>query len=148
MLILISAQADQTDQVKYPVGYRSWQHIKSMLIEPGHQLAKPFQGIHHIYANELAQQGLHNGIYPEGAVFVFDLLEYHASGNAITEGDRKLIGVMHKDSNKFSATGNWGYEGFAGDSSSQRLTNDGGQSCHGCHITQKENNYIYTQPRK
>ncbi|WP_198942653.1 hypothetical protein [Methyloprofundus sedimenti] len=29
-----------------------------MLIKPGHTLENPFQGLHHIYANKLAEKGL------------------------------------------------------------------------------------------
>ena len=34
--------------VSYPEGYRAWRHIKSMVILPGHPLADPFAGIHHV----------------------------------------------------------------------------------------------------
>ena len=65
--------------VDYPTGYRSWQHVKSMIIQPGHPLENPFGGIHHVYGNSKAMSGLISGKYEEGAYFVFDLLNYDES---------------------------------------------------------------------
>jgi len=38
-------------KVSYPKGFRNWYHVKSMVIMPGHPLADPFGGIHHIYCH-------------------------------------------------------------------------------------------------
>jgi hypothetical protein len=107
-------------QVSYPEGYREWRHIKSMVIEPGHSLYPSFGGIHHLYANDKAIQGYRSGKFPDGAVIVFDLLTAVSAEHAITEGERKVLGVMVKDAKKFAATGGWGFEGFAGDSNTER----------------------------
>jgi len=55
----------------------------------GHPLANPFQGIHHVYANDKALEGLKHGDYPDGAVLVFDLLDYQEKDHALTEGKRR-----------------------------------------------------------
>lgn len=135
------------DKVAYPEGYRSWTHVKSMILEPGHPLENPFQGIHHVYANDKAVKGLKSGKYPNGSVIVFDLLNYNQGGNAIQEADRKLIGVMVKDRNAYAKTGGWGFEGFAGDSKTKRLVTDGGASCFGCHTPQKDSDYVFSKLR-
>lgn len=132
----------------YPEGYRNWFHVKTMLIEPGHQLENPFQGIHHVYANPKAVKGLSTGIYANGSVFAFDLLHYVEKDLTIQEGDRKLTGIMHKDSNKYSSTGGWGFEGFAGDSKTKRLVNDGGKSCFACHTSERKTDFVFSQIRK
>lgn len=132
----------------YPNDYRQWFHVKSMLIEPGHALANPFQGIHHVYANDKAVQGLKTGNYSNGAILVFDLLNYSAKDHSIQESERKLIGVMHRDSKKFAATGGWGFEGFAGNSKNERLTNDGGAGCFACHEPQKDQGYVFSTLRE
>ena len=119
-----------------------------MMIEPGHALENPFQGIHHIYANDKAMRGLKDGKYPKGAVIVFDLLNYEKKDNAVEEAGRKLIGVMHKDDKKYSATGGWGFEGFAANSKTERLTSDGGAGCYSCHVSQKKSDYVYSQFRE
>lgn len=144
---VVSVGAVQNAQVRYPEGYRSWQHVKSMVILPGHPLENPFGGMHHVYANSRAVEGLRAGRYPDGAVFVFDLLEAQSGGNAIQEGARKLIGVMERDSGRFAATGGWGFEGFAGDSKTERLVKDGGQSCFQCHQGARATSYVFSALR-
>ena len=135
------------DGVPFPDGYRNWLHAKSMLIQPGHALEDPFQGIHHVYANSKAVKGLKSGKYDDGSVLVFDLLKYEEKDKTIQEGERKLVGVMHKDSAKYAATGGWGFEGFAGNSKTERLVNDGGKSCFGCHEPQKAKDYVFSELR-
>lgn len=134
--------------VPYPEGYRHWLHVKSMLIQPGHALENPFQGLHHVYANKQAEKGLKEGKYANGSIFVFDLLQYEEKDKTIQEGARKLIGVMVKDDKKYAATGGWGFEGFSGDSKTERLTNDGGKSCFSCHEPQQKSDYVYSQYRE
>lgn len=136
------------NKVPYPEDYRNWSHVKSMVIEPGHALENPFQGIHHVYGNKKAMQGLNGGKYANGSVLVFDLLKYIQKDKAIQEGDRKLVGVMHKDTGKYSSTGGWGFEGFAGNSKNERLTKDGGASCFGCHAPKESTDYVFSELRK
>jgi hypothetical protein len=133
--------------VPYPEGYRDWHHVKSMVILPGHPLENPFAGIHHVYANDTARAGLARGRFEAGSVLVFDLLEAVQGEHAITEGARKLVGVMVKDPKRFAATGGWGFEGFAGDSRERRLTDDGGQGCFDCHRQARERDFVFTRPR-
>jgi hypothetical protein len=134
--------------VPYPEGYRNWHHIKSMVIQPGHPLADPFEGMHHVYANEKALKGLRKGGgYEDGAVLVFDLLHAVEGGNAIQEGERKLVGVMVRNAKTYAATGGWGFEGFAGSSRTERLTKDGGVSCFNCHASEKDRQYVFSRMR-
>jgi len=149
ILILIFSSVSHADgeKIPYPNDYRNWSHVKSMVIEPGHPLENPFQGIHHVYGNEKALQGLKNGNYLDGSVLVFDLLNYVEKNNTIQEGSRKLVGVMHKDAKKYAKTGGWGFEGFAANSKTERLTKDGGDSCFSCHSPQKSNDYVFSRFR-
>ena len=52
--------------------------------------------------------GLIGGQYEDGAVFVFDLLNYDDSNKTIVETDRKRLDVMQYGSEQFSETGGWG----------------------------------------
>lgn len=141
------AYAEETG-VAFPEGYRNWLHAKTMLIQPGHALENPFQGIHHVYANKDAAEGLKSGKYKDGAVLVFDLLNYQEKDKTIQEGERKLVGVMLKDAKKYAATGGWGFEGFAGNSKTERLVSDGGKSCFECHAAQKDRDYVFSEYRE
>lgn len=134
--------------VPYPDGYRSWQHVKSMVIEPGHALYGPFGGIHHLYGNEEAMAGYSSGHFTDGAVIVFDLLEAVSADHAVTEGKRKVVGVMHRDARKFAATGGWGFEGFAGNSKTERAVGDNAATaCFSCHAPQKAHEYVFSRYR-
>ncbi|MEW5756072.1 MAG: cytochrome P460 family protein [Pseudomonadota bacterium] len=142
-----SSYAAESAKVDYPTGFRDWHHVKSMVIQPGHPLENPFAGIHHVYANKKAMQGLKDGKYSDGAVLVFDLLNYTEGGNALQEGERKLVGVMQRDAKRFKNTGGWGFEGFAGNSRSERLTTDGGVSCFNCHASEEKTQYVFSKLR-
>lgn len=134
--------------VAYPEDYRLWTHLKSMVINDVHHLANPFEGIHHVYANEKATEGLTKKSYEEGATFVFDLLEANRTKEATTEGGRKFIGVMTYDSKKFAKTGNWGFEAFAGDSQTERVVKDAGVSCFACHQAVQQESFVFSKFRK
>jgi cytochrome c553 len=134
--------------VPYPEGYRDWRHLKSMVIQEGHPLFGAFGGIHHLYANELALEGYRTGRFPEGSIIVFDLLSANAADAAIVEGPRKVVGVMHKDSARWAATGGWGFEGFAGDSKTERAVGtDAATACFSCHAPRKDSDYVFSQTR-
>ena len=74
MTAFVAAGALSADAppVPYPKGYRQWTHVKSMVIQPGHALYDSFGGIHHLYANKLAEKGYASGKFPDGAVIAFD----------------------------------------------------------------------------
>lgn len=142
-----AAAADPT-QVPYPAGYRNWHHVKSMVINPGHPLYQSFGGIHHLYANGKAMDGYKKGKFPDGAVIVFDLLEAKSADHALTEGARKVVGVMHKNAGKFRDTGGWGFEGFKGDSKSERAVGkNAATACYQCHTAQKDKDYVFSSLR-
>jgi len=137
-----------TAVVDYPEDYRSWMHVKSMIIQPGHPLEDPFGGIHHIYANAKAMVGLTGGNYEAGAVFVFDLLEYEEADGVIVEASRKRIDVMQYDNERFPVTGGWGYDTFTGDSATDRLDQDVVAACYACHTGAKASDYVFSQYRQ
>lgn len=122
-------------KVAFPEGYRSWYHVKSMLIEEGHPLYEAFGGLHHIYANDAALEGYRSGSFPDGAVIVFDLLAVERTAeNAVVEKERKVLGVMQRDASAFAATGGWGYEGFGGGDPASRVVGaNAAEACHACH---------------
>lgn len=135
--------------VEYPEGYRNWTHVKSMVIQPGHELHKAFGGIHHIYANEDALEGYKTGRFSDGAILVFDLLEAVEEGNAITEGSRKVLGVMEKDRERFAETGGWGFEGFgSGEAGNRVVGKDAKTACYQCHTSQEQHDYVFSTWRE
>lgn len=145
---LLFCCSPRLEQVPYPEGYREWAHNKSMLIEKGHPLYNNFGGIHHVYANRPALEALRRGgPYPDGSVFVFDLLAVERKDNAVTEGGRKVVGVMHKNAASFPKSDGWGYEGFAGDTRN-RVVQDMVANCHACHRSVAGQDYVFETMRK
>jgi hypothetical protein len=144
--MLTLAHAEST--ISYPSNYRQWTHIKSMIIQQGHPLFDSFGGIHHIYANNLALTGYQSGKFPEGSIIAFDLLEISEKNNAVIEKDRKVLGVMVKDSKQFAETSGWGFEGFgAGNANNHIVGNNYKQACYECHTSQQEKDYVFSEWR-
>ena len=133
--------------VDYPTDFRSWQHVKTGIIQPGHALDEKFGGIHHVYANTKAMAGINSGEYETGAVFVFDLLEYLESDFTITEAERRRIDVMQYDPGRFSDTGDWGYDSFVGDSKTDRVEQNAVAACYACHTAMAQSNYVFSKYR-
>lgn len=135
--------------VPYPEGYRDWHHLKSMVIEEGHPLFASFGGIHHIYANDKAMKGYRGKSFPDGSVIIFDLLEAVHDDNAVTEGARKVVGVMRKDAKQFKATGGWGFEGFGGGDPAKRVVGaNAASACFACHQPKKAQDYTFSLLRE
>ncbi len=135
-------------EVAYPEGYRSWTHVKTLILRPGHPLYDGFGGIHHVYANDVALPVLKagSGKFPDGSVLVFDLFEAPEADNAISEGERKVTAVMVKDAKRYSQTGGWGFEAFKG-SSRERIVKDPVKDCYTCHSGQAHRDYVFSQWR-
>jgi hypothetical protein len=143
------ARAD-SPAVKYPAGYREWTHVKSMaIVSDKHPLFNTFGGIHHVYVNKTGLQATKShGAFPNGSVLVFDLLQAAETDGAYVEGQRKLVAVMLKDSTRFKDTGGWGFEGFKGDSGTERVVTDPTGQCFHCHAAQKDHDYVFSEFRK
>lgn len=131
--------------VAYPEGYRRWVHVKSGLVGPESPAHKKYGGLHHIYANDKALKGFKTGKFPDGAVIVFDLLETQTKNGVTTEGARRFIDVMQKDSRNFAKTGGWGFEEFRGSSRTERTLNEQGKTgCFACHASRKEKDFVFS----
>lgn len=136
------------EEVPYPEGYRSWMHVKSMLIEKGNPAYLHWGGFHHIYGNAKAIEGYKTGKFPNGSMIVFDVIEATSKDSLVLEGNRKLIDVMVRDIDRFKSTGGWGYEEFAGDSKTERNVRTlAVTACYNCHAQQKSNDNVFSKLR-
>lgn len=140
--------AAQDGSVAYPGDYRDWTHVKSMVIEEGHPLYESFGGIHHIYANDAALGGYKSGTFADGAVIVLDLLEAERAESALTEGARKVLGVMVRDSAAHAATGGWGFEGWAGGDPARPVVGAAAaEACFACHTAVEDSGFVFSSLR-
>lgn len=146
--VAASALAADPAGVPFPNGYRQWTHVKSMQILPGHPLHDAFGGLHHLYANPKAMAGYRSGKFADGAVIVFDLLQADTANNAVTEGPRKVLGVMHRDAKRYAATGGWGFEAWkGGDPKAPLVRGDAATACFNCHTAQKDHAFVFSAYR-
>jgi len=145
----LSLWARPNDTIPYPAGYREWAHVMSALIGPESPAFALNGGIHHIYANKKAIEGYRTGRFPDGSVLVADFLETRESAGITTEGPRRRIDVMLKDSRLYPETGGWGFEQFKGDSQTDRMvTAQNATKCFACHGQQKEHDSVFSRFRK
>ena len=145
----LSLWARPNDAVPYPTGYRLWTHVKAALIGPQSPAFENSGGIHHIYANEKAMEGYRTGKFPDGSVIVADFLETRENAGVTTEGPRRRIDVMVKDSKRYAATGGWGFEQFKGDSQTDRMVMaENAAKCFACHAKQKDRDSVFSEFRK
>lgn len=133
--------------VAYPKGFRQWQHVKSMVLNPGHPLYDAVGGMHHIYANPQAINGYRAGKFGDGSVIVFDLFEVVDKDQAISEGSRKAVVVMARNHKQFAANDGWGYQVFDAKTRKGGLDAKGRADCHACHASQKAKDFVFSALR-
>ena len=123
LAVSVGVGSAQSEVVAYPEDFRTWVHVKSGLVGPHSVFFESAGGLHHIYANEQAMAGFQSRTFPDGSVIVFDLVDVAEHEGHTTEGPRRRIDVMAKDSRRFSTTGGWGFERFLKDSKTERAAN-------------------------
>lgn len=141
-----SVSQSAAENVPYPSGFRSWVHVKTGIVGKDSPKFKNYVGIHHIYANSKAMEGYKNGTFPDGSVIVVDVLEAPETNGITSEGPRRFIDVMHKDSKKYAKTAGWGFEKFNGGTTERLVTEEKAISCSACHASQKD--HVFSNFRK
>ena len=106
--------AQDKQPLPYPDGFRTWTHIKSLVVGPDHESYAKRGGIHHYYANDKAVAGYHTGNFPDG--------------------ERRFLDVMVKDGGRYGSTGGWGYEHFDRNDCTGRLSGNEQATCSACHV--------------
>ena len=133
--------------VGYPEGYRNWTHVKSGLISPAHSAYASIGGFQHIYANAEGMTGYRTRTFPDGAIVVFDWLEMRDKAGAFEEGPRRQVDVMVKDSQRFAATGGWGFQRFVKDSKTELAATPTPRDCFACHDKLKKDGLVLSSYR-
>ena len=93
--------------------------------------------------------GLRSGVYADGSIIAEELLEMLGSpSGGGKEGERRLVGVMVKDSQRYASTGGWGFGSYDGDSREDTLDSAAKTACFACHIPRKDKGYVFTEYRE
>ena len=148
---LVSVGSEEKQSVSFPEGYRSWQHVKSILIGPEHPTFEKRGGLHHYYANDLALVGYQSGEFPDGSVIVDENLstkdgEGLAKG-ILLEGDRRMVEVMVKNHSRYKDTAGWGFERFEREDKTGALTGEQQAHCYQCHAMAQDHDHVFSKVR-
>jgi hypothetical protein len=143
--------------VPFPKDYRAWQHVKSIVIGPGHNSFAARGGMHHYYANKEAVEGYRTGRFPNGSIIVDEAVstvDGTGQGKGIVfEGESRFVDVMVKDDRLYSDTGGWGFEHFEGregpDGEAAKAVGDTKRrtACYECHAKQKDRDHVFSAIR-
>lgn len=152
LIVTGAALAGQpADPVPFPQGYRSWQHVKSIVIGPEHKSFPARGGIHHYYANDKAIEGYRSGKFPNGSVIVDEgVSTKDGEGQArgiLLEADRRFLDVMVKNDRLYKETGGWGFDHFDGQERTGTLAVTERSKCYECHATRKERDHVFSSIR-
>jgi hypothetical protein len=143
--LLLLSTLHAADSAHFPEDFRRWVHIGTGVILPG---ANPQfvseEGMHHVFANEKAAGAYASGDFPDGSTIVYELRGEQQTNGVITEGDRKRVDVMIKDSSQTN-TGGWRFERFWGNDQTKNALEDHGASCFQCHSKAKTHGSVFSQ---
>ncbi|HKE94805.1 MAG TPA: cytochrome P460 family protein [Povalibacter sp.] len=150
--VVAAIDAEETPQrVHFPESYRTWRHVKSIVVGADAPLFDKRGGIHHYYANDLAVTGYASGRFPDGSVIV-DEAVFTKDGEGLAkgillEGERRFLEVMVKDDRLYKETGGWGFERFNRDARVGELTAIEQTQCFGCHSMAKDRDQVFSRIR-
>ncbi len=142
------ARATDSNDVRFPRGYREWKHVKSALVGPQSPIYETAGGLHHVYANDEAIKGFRSGSFPDGSVLVFELLATVEKAGVTSEGPRQRVDVMRKDRGLYPASGGWGFQRYMGDNEREGvLSAEQTAACFACHQQNREHDFVFSQLR-
>lgn len=128
--------------VKIPDGYRQWQ-----LIAPSHE-TEPLNELRAILGNSVATTAYQAGTlpFPDGTILA-KLAWKHVQSDefpaAFVPGATTTVQIMVKDSNKYAATGGWGFGRFINGISVDEAQH---QTCFPCHQANvKDHDLVFTR---
>jgi Cytochrome P460 len=135
------ALAGEKNAVALPKDFRSWTHVRSMVVTDAEQ---GMYGFHNVYANKAALKGLRSlatSTFPDGAQFVVSIFEVKQEKGLVVAGAKQRDVVQIKD-RLATATGGWRFASF--DPSGKPIPIDV-SSCHACHAQARDTDLVFTR---
>jgi Cytochrome P460 len=146
----VSTISAASDDVPFPTNFRDWFVVNSMIVTPDSPISKQIGGMHIVYVNATGLPVLKKAgpfPYPDGTVFADDVHDFSVKDGSYVEGAKKAVTVMVKDSKKYTATGGWGFQVWAGGDPSKPLIPDTPhaiQACFVCHSPQQAQDFVFS----
>jgi Cytochrome P460 len=138
----LPAIAEEAAPVALPKGFRTWAHVRSMVVTDQDE---GMHGFHNVYANAAALKALRSGktpvVYPDGATFVVSIFEVRQEKGLVVAGEKQRDVVQVKDA-RARATGGWRYASF--DPSGKPRAIDAA-SCAACHAQAAATDMVFTR---
>jgi hypothetical protein len=142
LLSAVAARAGDPAPLKLPRDYRSWAHVRSMVVTDPEE---GMYGFHNVYANPAALRVLRSDnspvVYPDGATFVVSIFEVKQEKGLVVAGTKQRDVVQVKDA-KARSTGGWRFASF--DPSGKPVKIDPG-TCAACHAGATETDRVFTR---
>jgi hypothetical protein len=135
------------DELKIPADFQHWYLVNSLVVTKDNPQFAAIGGLHHIFVNSVGFPRLTKGgptPYPDGTLFADDVREVSLVDGAYTQGSRKAITLMVKDSKKYAATGGWGFQAWGVGDPAKPIVTDAAKQCFACHTPQKANDYTFS----
>jgi hypothetical protein len=140
-LFPLAAARGEEPRAALPRDYRSWTHVRSMVVTDGDH---GMYGFHDVYANAAAMKVLRSGkkpvVFPDGAQLVVSIYEVKQEQGIVRAGAKQRVVVQAKASGA-KATGGWRFGSY--DPSGKPIPFDP-SSCFGCHAQAKETDLVFT----
>jgi hypothetical protein len=136
------AWAAEPAPVALPRDFRSWTHVRSMVVTDADE---GMYGFHNVYANAAAMKVLRSSTnpvaYPDGATFVVSIFEVKQEKGLVVAGAKQRDVVQVRDA-KARATGGWRFASF--DPSGKPRAIDAA-SCASCHSQAASGDMVFTR---
>lgn len=136
------AAAGEPGAVTLPRDFRSWAHVRSMVVTDPEE---GMYGFHNVYANPAALRTLRSGkkpvAYPDGAQFVVSIFEVRQEKGLVVAGAKQRDVVQVKN-RKAVATGGWRFATF--DPAGKPIAIDAA-ACHSCHAQAAGTDLVFTR---
>lgn len=137
-----AARAEGPAPVTLPKGFRSWTHVRSMVVTDPEE---GMYGFHNVYANPAAVKALRSAktpvVYPDGATFVVSIFEVKREGGLVVAGAKQRDVVQVKDA-RAKATSGWRFASF--DPAGKPNAIDAA-SCAACHSQAASTDMVFTR---
>jgi len=137
-----TAAAEGAAPVALPKDFRSWAHVRSMVVTDPEE---GMYGFHNVYANAAALKTLRSAkspvAFPDGATFVVSIFEVKQEKGLVVAGAKQRDVIQVKDG-KARGTGGWRFASF--DPAGKPIPIDAA-SCAACHTQAAATDMVFTR---